>query len=114
MSQIMESKHLHSILLDHLMKIMSDRVWTDELSIRITAYKAFKLRNIIFTTELFMMLIHILLFEKHISDMRNQRKCSSCRVCFQSCLHKELGLSTFVIIAYDLAFDSDSTFLEVD
>ncbi len=33
---------------------------------------------------------------------------------FQSCLHKELGLSVFVIIAYDLAFDSDSTFLEVD
>ena len=114
MSQIMETEHFQTVLLYHLMEIVCDRIRTDELAERITAHKALKLGIVILAAELFIVLIHFTLFKQHFLDVRYQRKCTSCEIGFQSCLHKELRLAVLVIVAYDLTLDRDSLFLEVD
>ena len=47
-------------------------------------------------------------------NVRNQRKSSSCGIGFQPGLYKDLHLTVFVVVTYDLTLDRDSLVLEVD
>ena len=46
--------------------------------------------------------------------MRYQRKCSSCGIGFQPCLHIELSLTVLVIIADNFTLNGDRLILEID
>ena len=86
----------------------------DQLTVIVSADEALKFLIIGRTADLFEVSFKLFLLKEHSLNMRYQRKCSSCGIGFQSCLHIELSLTILVIIADNFTLNSNRLIFEID
>ena len=86
----------------------------EHIAVVVTTDKSVELLVVALSASLFELDFRFLLFKKHFLNVRNQRKSSSCGIGFQPGLYKDLHLTVFVVVTYDLTLDCDSLVLEVD
>ena len=80
----------------------------EHIAVVVTTDKSVELLVVALSASLFELDFRFLLFKKHFLNVRNQRKSSSCGIGFQPGLYKDLHLTVFVVVTYDLTLDCDS------
>ena len=90
---------LQTVSGNDVMEVLCHITRREHITVVVTTDKSIELLVVALTASLFELDFHFLLFKKHLLDVRDQRKCSSCGIGFQPCLHIELSLTVLVIIA---------------